>query len=134
MSVSTRSPRERVARRLRKRAKTRAEELRDARDGLGERSLPLPAYWPLAHTARPSPRSGEPAGASRTAARTCVASCATRFFERPALAGVARDHVQRARDCVSIEGRHREERRVRTSLRLSALPVGQTLANFDWSF
>lgn len=28
----------------------------------------------------------------------------------------------------------REERRVRTSLRLSGLPLGQTLANFDFSF
>jgi len=37
-------------------------------------------------------------------------------------------------ELLSIEGRFREERRVRTSLRLSALPTGQTLANFDWSF
>lgn len=29
---------------------------------------------------------------------------------------------------------HREERRIKTSLRLSGLPTGQTLANFDWSF
>lgn len=29
---------------------------------------------------------------------------------------------------------NREERRVQTSLRLSGLPMGQTLANFDWSF
>ena len=28
----------------------------------------------------------------------------------------------------------REERRVRTSLRLSGLPTGQTLANFDFAF
>lgn len=32
------------------------------------------------------------------------------------------------------EAREREERRIRTSLRLSALPPGQTLGNFDWSF
>jgi DNA replication protein DnaC len=29
---------------------------------------------------------------------------------------------------------HREERRIRTSLKLSGLPTGQTLANFDFSF
>lgn len=32
------------------------------------------------------------------------------------------------------ELRHRDERRIRTSLMLSALPTGQTLANFDFSF
>ncbi|MFN8547070.1 MAG: IS21-like element helper ATPase IstB [Candidatus Eisenbacteria bacterium] len=32
------------------------------------------------------------------------------------------------------ELRHREERRIRTSLTLSGLPTGQTLANFDFSF
>lgn len=32
------------------------------------------------------------------------------------------------------ELRHREERRIRTSLTLSALPTGQTLANFDFAF
>ena len=37
-------------------------------------------------------------------------------------------------ELLSIESHHREERRVRTSLRLSALPVGQTLMSFDWSF
>lgn len=37
-------------------------------------------------------------------------------------------------ELLGIEIRHREERRVRTSLRLSALPIGQTLADFDWSF
>jgi DNA replication protein DnaC len=37
-------------------------------------------------------------------------------------------------ELLSIETRHREERRVKTSLRLSALPIGQTLSNFDWSF
>lgn len=37
-------------------------------------------------------------------------------------------------ELLSVELGHREERRVRTSLRLSALPIGQTLANFDWSF
>jgi len=35
---------------------------------------------------------------------------------------------------LEVEGTRREERRVRTSLRLSGLPTGQTLANFDWSF
>jgi len=29
---------------------------------------------------------------------------------------------------------HREERRIKTSLRLSGLPTGSTLGNFDWSF
>lgn len=29
---------------------------------------------------------------------------------------------------------HRDERRVRTSLRLSGLPTDQTLENFNWSF
>lgn len=37
-------------------------------------------------------------------------------------------------ELLRIEIRHREERRVRTSLRLSALPPGQTLSDFDWSF
>jgi DNA replication protein DnaC len=37
-------------------------------------------------------------------------------------------------ELLAIESHHREERRLRTSLRLSALPTGQTLANFDWSF
>ena len=37
-------------------------------------------------------------------------------------------------ELLSVELGHREERRVRTSLRLSALPIGHTLANFDWSF
>jgi DNA replication protein DnaC len=32
------------------------------------------------------------------------------------------------------ELRHREERRIRTSLSLSGLPTGQTLASFDFSF
>lgn len=32
------------------------------------------------------------------------------------------------------ELRHREERRIRTSLKLSCLPTGQTLANFDFAF
>jgi len=32
------------------------------------------------------------------------------------------------------EGSRREERRIQTSLRLSGLPTGQTLGNFDWSF
>ena len=37
-------------------------------------------------------------------------------------------------ELLGIEHGHREERRVKTSLRLSGLPIGQTLANFDWSF
>ncbi len=37
-------------------------------------------------------------------------------------------------ELLGIEIRHREERRVKTSLRLSALPIGQTLNDFDWSF
>lgn len=37
-------------------------------------------------------------------------------------------------ELLGIEFRHREERRVKTSLRLSGLPVGQTLSSFDWSF
>jgi DNA replication protein DnaC len=37
-------------------------------------------------------------------------------------------------ELLAIETSHREERRVKTSLRLSAMPVGQTLADFDWSF
>lgn len=32
------------------------------------------------------------------------------------------------------ETRQREERRIKTSLRLSGLPTGQTLANFDFTF
>lgn len=32
------------------------------------------------------------------------------------------------------EARRREERRIKTSLRLSGLPTGQTLANFDFDF
>ena len=35
---------------------------------------------------------------------------------------------------LSAEIERREERRVKTSLRLSGLPPGQTLADFDWSF
>ena len=37
-------------------------------------------------------------------------------------------------ELLMIEISHREERRVKTSLRLSALPIGHTLSNFDWSF
>ena len=33
-----------------------------------------------------------------------------------------------------VEQEHREERRIRTSLRLSNLPTGQTLENFDFAF
>ena len=35
---------------------------------------------------------------------------------------------------VELELCHREERRIKTSLRLSGLPPGQTLGNFDFSF
>lgn len=35
---------------------------------------------------------------------------------------------------LEAETREREERRIKTSLRLSGLPTGQTLANFDFSF
>lgn len=37
-------------------------------------------------------------------------------------------------ELLRIEICNREERRVKTSLRLSALPPGQTLSGFDWSF
>ncbi len=37
-------------------------------------------------------------------------------------------------ELLAVEISHREERRVKTSLRLSALPIGQTLSDFDWSF
>lgn len=37
-------------------------------------------------------------------------------------------------DLLAREQSHREERRIRTSLRLSGLPPGQTLGNFDFSF
>ena len=35
---------------------------------------------------------------------------------------------------LSTEQSQREERRIKTSLRLSGLPPGQTLGNFDWAF
>jgi DNA replication protein DnaC len=35
---------------------------------------------------------------------------------------------------LSSETERREERRIKTSLKLSGLPTGQTLGNFDWSF
>ena len=35
---------------------------------------------------------------------------------------------------LGLEVERREERRIRTSLKLSGLPPGQTLGNFDWSF
>lgn len=35
---------------------------------------------------------------------------------------------------LALEHTQREERRIRTSLKLSGLPTGLTLANFDWSF
>jgi DNA replication protein DnaC len=35
---------------------------------------------------------------------------------------------------LASELERREERRVRTSLKLSGLPTGQTLANFDFAF
>jgi DNA replication protein DnaC len=37
-------------------------------------------------------------------------------------------------DLLAIEVARREERRVKTALRLSGLPLGQTFENFDWSF
>ncbi|MBL8693874.1 MAG: IS21-like element helper ATPase IstB [Planctomycetes bacterium] len=37
-------------------------------------------------------------------------------------------------DLLSAEIAQREERRIRTSLRLSAMPPGLSLSNFDWSF
>lgn len=37
-------------------------------------------------------------------------------------------------EILAVELRLREERRVKTSLRLSGLPLGQTLETFDWSF
>lgn len=35
---------------------------------------------------------------------------------------------------LAAELQHREERRIKTSLRLSGLPTGYTLGGFDWSF
>ena len=35
---------------------------------------------------------------------------------------------------LKVEADNREERRIRTSLKLSGLPTGQSLGNFDWSF
>jgi DNA replication protein DnaC len=35
---------------------------------------------------------------------------------------------------LAMETTRREERRIKTSLKLSGLPTGQTLGNFDWSF
>ena len=35
---------------------------------------------------------------------------------------------------LSVEQSRREERRIRTSLKLSGLPTGMTLGNFDWGF
>jgi DNA replication protein DnaC len=35
---------------------------------------------------------------------------------------------------LTVELTQREERRIKTSLRLSGLPLGQTLGNFDWNF
>lgn len=35
---------------------------------------------------------------------------------------------------LELESTQREERRVKTSLRLSGLPTGQTLSSFDWTF
>ena len=37
-------------------------------------------------------------------------------------------------ELLGVEMREREERRVKTSLKLSGLPPGQTLEGFDWSF
>ncbi len=35
---------------------------------------------------------------------------------------------------LEAEIQQREERRIKTSLRLSGLPTGYTLADFDWAF
>ena len=35
---------------------------------------------------------------------------------------------------LTAELQHRDERRIKTSLRLSGLPTGSTLGGFDWSF
>ena len=35
---------------------------------------------------------------------------------------------------LALEHSQREERRIRTSLKISGLPTGLTLSNFDWSF
>jgi DNA replication protein DnaC len=72
---------------------------------------------------------------------------------RAALAGLGLGHAaERLADLVSdsvkqnlpphrfldavlrVELEHREERRIKTSLRLSGLPSGYTLGSFDWSF
>ncbi len=37
-------------------------------------------------------------------------------------------------ELLRLESDYREERRVRTSLRLSGIPTGQTFDNFDWAF
>lgn len=37
-------------------------------------------------------------------------------------------------ELLAAEIAHRDDRRIRTSLRLSGLPTGQTLESFDWSF
>ncbi len=37
-------------------------------------------------------------------------------------------------ELLQVELLHRDERRVKTSLKLSALPPGRTLSSFDWSF
>jgi len=37
-------------------------------------------------------------------------------------------------ELLGVETRQREERRIKTSLRLSGLPTGQTLANFEYAF
>jgi DNA replication protein DnaC len=37
-------------------------------------------------------------------------------------------------ELLTVESQRREERRIKTALRLSGLPLGQTLDTFDWSF
>jgi DNA replication protein DnaC len=50
------------------------------------------------------------------------------------LSKAVKDELALLEELLSVELAHRDERRVRTSLKLSALPPGHTLSNFDWSF
>ncbi|MEQ1895523.1 MAG: ATP-binding protein, partial [Planctomycetota bacterium] len=53
------------------------------------------------------------------------------------LSAAARDEIQPYRfldEILDDELGSREERRIRTSLRLSGIPPGMTLGNFDYSF
>lgn len=61
--------------------------------------------------------------------------CAEVFGDR--LASAVKEDLAPHRfldDLLTAEIAYRDDRRVRTSLRLSGLPTGQTLENFDWSF